>query len=343
MRRYSAKRVWGVARPPRDHDMVIDKDLRVHIVFGSMHPPGRIFTYVKYVPAISIGKKDLEITWRFRGIPLRRVLERYSVSHIERIISEYHSEDWDPVYGSKIPSIGYLDIATYLFPEERAHEVYTNPRDGLEEIASELIERVMRISGIRLQEIGVGGSMLGSFHLVGLSDIDLIIYGCRNAEEIYWRASEIGAPLSGEKLERWVRNNVLLHRVSLEVARSMYSPYRRIIFKGVETTFVFPEDPRRYGEEVSISMGRCVDAKLEIPGGQCRALQYPARAEVARTLEISNASAEIEEVVSYEGTYSPILYRGGVLKIHGLIQLVVPRNIYRIAVGTRECGGYISP
>lgn len=332
-----------VKRAPMDHDMVVDKSLRIHIVFGSMHPPGRIFTYIKYTPADKTRGEDLPSIWRFRGIALKRVLERYSVSHIERIIDKYYSEDWDPVYGSKMPSISYLDIAAYLLPEERAYEVYTCPRDLLEERASELIERVMSVTGIRLGEIGVGGSILGSFHSVGLSDIDLVIYGCRNAEEIYWRAGEIGAPLSGEKLERWVRNNMLLHSLPPEVARIMYSPYRRIIFKGVETTFVFPEDPRRYGEEISINTGRCVEARLEIASRQCRALQYPARAEVTRTLEITGIDAEILEVVSYEGAYSPILYRGGVLRVRGLVQLVLPRNIYRVAVGTRECRGYIVP
>ena len=328
-------------RTPIDHDIIIDKDLNLHIVFGSVHPPGRIFTYIKYIPVEDYRRGEHGI-WRFRGVPLKRVLERYSVYHVEKIFSKYHREEWDPVYGSKMPSIGYLDVIAHLLPEERGYEVYTNPRDPLEEKASELIERVMRLTGIRLGEIGIGGSILGSFHSASLSDIDLIVYGCRNAEEIYWKANEIGIPLSGDKLERWVRNAALLHNIPLEVARDMYSPYRRILFQSVETTFVFPEDPRRYGEEISISLGKCVEAKLEIAGGQCRSLQYPARAEVARTLETSGIDARIDEVVSYEGTYSPILYRGGILKIHGLIQLVLPRNIYRIAVGTRECKGYIA-
>ncbi|HWQ16690.1 MAG TPA: hypothetical protein VNL13_02535 [Sulfolobales archaeon] len=330
-------------RAPIDHDIVIDKGLNLHVVFGSVHPPGRIFTYIKYIPAEDYrgGEHGIGI-WRFRGVPLKRVLERYSVYHVEKIFNKYHREEWDPVYGSKMPSIGYLDVIAHLLPEERGYEVYINPRDPLEEKASELIERVIRLTGIRLGKIGVGGSILGSFHSTSLSDIDLIVYGCRNAEEIYWKASEIGIPLSGKKLERWVRNTALLHHIPLEVARDMYSPYRRILFQGVETTFVFPEDPRRYGEEISISLGKCVEAKLEIVGGQCRSLQYPARAEVARTLEISGIDVRIDEAISYEGTYSPILYRGGILKIHGLIQLVLPRNIYRIAVGTRECGGYIA-
>ena len=323
-----------------DHDMVIDRGLRVHVVFGSVHPPGRIFTYVKYIPAIDSREGDLYSVWRFRGIPLKRVLERYSVSHIEEIIGKYHNESWDPVYGSKMPSISYLDIAAYLVPEERAYEVYTNPRDPLEEKASELIESVKKAAGIRLGEIGVVGSILGSFHSIDLSDIDLVVYGCRNAEEVYWKAGEIGAPLSGDKLKRWVRNAALLHSIPLEAARSMYSPYRRIVFRNVEAAFVFPEDPRRYGGEISVSLGKCVEAKLEIVNGQCRALQYPARVDVARTLNISGTSFEIGEVVSYEGAYSPILYRGGVLRIRGLLQLVVPRNIYRIVIGTRECRGY---
>jgi predicted nucleotidyltransferase len=330
-----------VRRAPIDHDIIIDKGLNVHIVFGSMHPPGRIFTYIKYIPAEDELGRQPSI-WRFRGVPLRRVLERYSVYHAEKIFSKYHREEWDPVYGSKMPSISYLDIIDHLLPEERGYEVYTNPRDPLEEKASELIENVMRLTGIRLGEIGVGGSMLGSFHSIGLSDIDLIVYGCRNAEEVYWKASEIGIPLSGDRLERWVRNAALLHDIPLEVARDMYSPYRRILFQGVETTFVFPEDPIRYGEEISINLGRCVEAKLVIDGGQCRALQYPSRVEVTETLETSGVGVRIDEVISYEGTYSPILYRGGVLKIYGLIQRVLPRNIYRIAVGTRECRGYIA-
>ncbi len=329
-------------RAPIDHDIIIDRDLRVHVVFGSVHPPGRIFTYVKYIPHNTPGS-GRHGPWRFRGVSLKRVMERYSVGHVERVIREHHEEHWDPVYGSEMPSIGYLDVMLHLAPEERAYEVYINPRDRLEEIASELMESVARVAGIRLGEIGIGGSVLGSFHSVEVSDIDLLIYGCRNAEEIYWKAEEIGSPLSGKELERWVKNIAALQRVSIDVARSMYSPYRRILFRGVETTFVFPEDPRRYGDEISINTGKCVEARLEIEGGQCRALQYPARTDVARTLEITGIEARIDEVVSYEGTYSPILYRGGILRVKGLAQLVIPRNIYRIAVGTRECKGYVAP
>lgn len=328
-----------IRREPLDHDMIIDRDLRIHIVIGSTHPPGRVFTYVKYAPAT---QKSYEALWILRGVPLIRVLERYSVAHLEKI-SRYHREEWDPVYGARMPSIGYLDIAEHLLPEERALEVYTRPRDPLEAIASDLIERVKNHMGIPMSSVGVGGSILGSFHVVGRSDIDLIIYGCRNAEEIYEKAHELGKPLSGEALERWSMNLSRLHSIQVELARAMYSPYRRIAFHGVEATFIFPEDFRRYGYEIVNSLGRCVEIKAEIPGGQCTSLQYPGRAIISRVIDSPLDIPKIEEVVLYEGTYSPILYRGGIVKIYGLVQHVMPSSIYRIAVGTRECGGHVIP
>lgn len=328
-----------IRREPLDHDMIIDRDLRIHIVIGSTHPPGRVFTYVKYIPA---PQKNYEALWIFRGVPLIRVLERYSAAHLEKI-SRYHREEWDPVYGARMPSIGYLDIKEHLLPEERALDVYIRPRDSLEAIVSDLIERIRDYVGIPMSSIGVGGSILGSFHVVGRSDIDLIIYGCRNAEEIYEKAQELGKPLSGEVLERWAMNLSRLHSIPIEVARAMYSPYRRMIFSGVETTFVFPEDFRRYGYEIIDSLGRCVEIRAEIPGGQCTSLQYPGRAIISRVIDSPLDMPKIREVVLYEGTYSPILYRGGIVKIYGLVQHVMPSSIYRIAVGTRECKGYVIP
>ncbi|MEM4971128.1 MAG: hypothetical protein QXE01_07755 [Sulfolobales archaeon] len=329
-----------IRREPIDHDMIIDRDLKIHIVFGSTHPPGRIFTYVKYVP---IKDRDAQSIWILMGIPLQRVVERYSVSYVERVFRSYQPSSWDPVYGAEMPTIGYLDIWKHLLPEERGYEIYVRPRDPLEAIASELIDDVKRITGISLGNIGVGGSLLGSFHSVGRSDIDIIVYGCVNASKIYEKAGEIGKPLSGRDLERWVSNISKLHGVPLDVGRAMYSPYRRIIFRGVETTFVFPEEIRRYGEEIAISTGKCVVSKIEVSPQQCSALQYPGRAYIDRVLDAPPEVQRVDEVILFEGTYSPILYRGGVLRISGLLQIIMPGERYRIAVGTRECGGYVLP
>jgi len=329
-----------IRREPLDHDMIIDRGMRIHIVFGSTHPPGRVFTYVKYIPE---DRGHVQSMWKLMRIPMRRVVERYSVSHIERSFRSYQETSWDPVFGAEMPSIGYLEVLTHLLPDERGYEVYTRPRDRLEAIASELIEAVGSAAGVPLGSIGVGGSLLGSFHNVVRSDIDLIVYGCENASKVYDKAGEVGETLSGKTLERWAENLSRLHGVSIEVARAMYSPYRRIIFRGVEATFVFPEERRRYGEEVVLSTSTCVEALLEVEGGQCTALQYPARARVERVIEVSRGIGRVEGLILYEGTYSPILYRGGVLRVAGLAQLVLPRGVYRIAVGTRECGGYVLP
>lgn len=329
-----------IRREPIDHDMIIDRELKIHIVFGSTHPPGRVFTYVKYVPIED--RRSLAI-WRLMGVPLKRVVERYSVSHIERVLRSYQSSSWDVVYGAEMPSIGYLDIWKHLLPEEKGYKIYIRPRDPLESVASELIDYVKRIAGISLRDIGVGGSLLGSFYSMGRSDIDIIIYGCANASKIYDKAEEIGKPLSGKDLERWVDNIAKLHGVPLEVGKAMYSPYRRIIFRGVETTFIFPEDIRRYGEELAINTGKCVEARIEVPPQQCSSLQYPGRAYVDRILDAPSDVRGVDEVILFEGTYSPILYRGGVLRIGGLLQIIMPGGKYRIAVGTRECRGYVIP
>jgi predicted nucleotidyltransferase len=329
-----------IKREPLDHDMIIDKDLNVHIVFGSTHPPGRVFTYVKYIP---MRGRDSRANWSLMGIPLQRVIERYSIADVEKAFKEYQLSLWDPVYGAEMPSIGYLDIWRHLLPEERCFEVYTKPKDALEVIASELIEIVRSRTGISIRDIGISGSLLGSFHVIGRSDIDLVIYGCRNAETIYEKASEIGDPIRGKRLEKWVENLSKLHGIPLEIAKSMYSPYRRLSHMGVDVTFIFPESAHRYGEEIAINTGKCVEARVNIPEKQCSALQYPGKAHIEKVLNSEHGVENIEEVILFEGVYSPTLYRGGVLRVRGLLQVIRPRGRYRIAIGTRECRGYVLP
>lgn len=326
-----------IRRQPLDHDLLVDRSLRIYVVLGSSHPPGRVFSYIKYRPS---GRRS---PWIFRGVWLERVVERYSVQHVARAFEEHQEREQDPHYGSEMPFVRWDNIVEHMLPEERAVEVFTRPRDPLEVLASEAIERAARIPGISLSRIGVGGSILGSFHNLEASDIDLLVYGCREAEKIYWAAGELGEPLRGRDLERWASNTASIHRIPEALALELYAPYKRILYRGRHVAFTFPADPEPYGSRVVESAGKCVEARVFVEGGQCRALQYPGEAVVHRVLSAPAEALGLERIAIYEGAFSPLIYRGGSLAVRGSLAIVRGSGEKILALGTRECGGLARP
>ncbi len=320
-----------------DHDIVVDRDLNIYVVFGSKHPFGSVFSYIKYRACPGCGGTSF---WYFRGVPLVRVVERYSVGDVLRA-SSVQDRVYDPVYGAEVPYLRYSRIYMHLAPEARAREILDRPADDLEALASEAIMDLKSSSGVPLSSIGVGGSILGGFHNVGFSDIDLVVYGCDNASRVYGSIESFAEPLRGGDLERWVRNQASLHGVSVDLARMMYAPYRRSLYRGRALTVVFPEDPSRYGDRYIRSLGSCCMARLEVPPSQCGALQYPGLAWVEGSVIPSRgcrfAGVEVGCVIIYEGAFSPLIYRGGSMILRGLLVGLYPDGVYCLVVGAREC------
>ena len=320
-----------------DHDLVIDKHLNIYVIFGSIHPPGRVYGYLKYVPS-----RESSSIWYYRNIPLERIIQRYSVNEVVKTFGEHEILlEYEPAYGVLMPYIDLSNALEYFYPEDRLIEIYYRPRDDLELKIAELIDSIRDHVNIGLREIGVTGSVLGEFYNTKYSDIDLIIYGCRNASKVYEAAENFLKPLTGHELKRYIEGQAELHKLNIEEARDLYRIYRRGLYKDKQVTFVFPRDPCTYPCRIFSKEFQCVTAKIYVEKHQCSALQYPGEAYIEKVLWSDRGYADIKMIISYEGIFSPIIYEGETLLVKGSMRRVYDlsrdENYYAIIVGAREC------
>jgi len=339
--------MWMLKRSPIDHDLIIDKHMNIYVVFGSIHPPGRVYAYLKYIShPIKQDKNFLTSIWRYATKDLYRVLRRYSAEEVSEALDRYSVKKFhDIVYGVEMPYLSYEDIYVHLTPEERLREIYYNPRDELELITAETVDHIRSYVSISLKDIGVGGSLLGGFHNTTYSDIDLVVYGATNACSIYETSNLFLESLKDQELEVWIKNQISLHNIDFNTAREMYHIYRRGVFKKKYVTFTFPSDPRNYPSRYMSRPIRCVRAKIQIEERQCKALQYPGEVYIDKILETDVSDryvrSQLKKLFIYEGSFSPLLFKGGIFKITGSIQKAYDfetnEEYYVLVLGSREC------
>lgn len=314
-----------------DHDLIVDRDRRIYLVVGNTHPNGLIVAYLKYVPS----KKPT--LWGRRNVYYERVLKEYSVEEVLRVSSEVGGQFYDPTLGVSIPVVKTSEVREWLRPEEKLERLRRHVDDLVELISVEVSDILSDLIGLNDGNIGVTGSVLAGIHGPH-SDVDLVIYGCREALEFVQSRLEM-RKLPEEKIMTKVLENSRILGIEPETYVKLIPPYKFVCFKGVPVTFTFVDRRSyRYGELVLRPI-KPVSLLVDVIGGDCRSLFYPSRTQVDRVLE----GPRVKEVISYEAEYNYLLYRGGLLRISGVLEKSIPDNEYYVIVGGRENKGYVLP
>ncbi len=336
------------AEPLLDHDHVEDSAGRIFIVVGNSHPPGAAVAYLKYVPAESS-------TYWCRGRKCyERVVRRYGVDGVLRAVSGLQEELYDPTLGVTVPAVRLREVSRVYRPRDRLREILRRPGDSVELDAVIAYERVRECSGVHPDSVGVDGSIAVGIHNPSVSDVDLVVYGCRGALEVAEsvQGSFDRLPLEVE-VER-LAGMVSTYRLPLEVLRAIASPYKRLYMRnrGREVNVMFASDePGRYGERVLVPAA-LVEAELVVEPGDCGSLFYPGAARVSRVRELRVLGllrrvdvelSRVSRVVTYESLYSYPLYRGGELRVRGVLSIERPSGDLVVTVGTRETHSYAVP
>lgn len=314
-----------------DHDLIIDRDRKIYVVLGNTHPNGLIIAYLKYAPS----KKPT--LWGRKGVYYERVLREYSVNEVLRVTSEAGTQFYDPTLGVTIPVIKVSEVKDWLKPEEKLRELRKHVNDFIELASVEVSDMISDLTGLSIDNMGVTGSILAGIHGPH-SDIDLVIYGCRETLEFVQANLEM-SKLPKEKIMPKILENSRILGIEPEVYIKIIPPYKFTCFKNVPVTFTFADRRNyRYGEVV-LRRIKPVSLVAEVVEGDCKSLFYPSRTRVARVFE----GPEIKEIISYEAEYSYLLYKGGLLRISGTLEKSIPDNEYYVIVGGRENRGYVLP
>ena len=161
---------------PRDRDFVETVEGLLFCVVGYLHPPDRVTAYLKYVPEDG-GK------WSRGETRYTRILPYYHVSQVEKTY-DYLRENHPryvfscPVRNITVSSVPYEDVKRHYRPRERlASIVEEGPKDDLEYRLRDLVTILTGLSGLKVGDLGVTGSILTESHNPDFSDIDLTVYG----------------------------------------------------------------------------------------------------------------------------------------------------------------------
>ncbi len=316
-----------------DHDLIIDMGGNIHVVVGNRHPPGLVTAYVKYVPT------SRPTLWRGRFTYYERVLREYCVEELVKVMQEFGTQTYDPTLNVFVPAVPESMIRVWLKPELRMDMLRRRVSDDVELAAVEVSELVSERTGVEPGNIGITGSVLAGIHGMH-SDVDLVIYGCRDAVKFVeaWHCLNVVKMLTDRVTDKIARNSRILG-LSPELYRKLIPPYKFLSYKGIPVTFTFvSKDQARYGGLVLKPL-KPVDAVVEVEGGDCGALFYPSHATVIKTVE----GLALRGLISYEAEYSYVLYKGGKLRVSGMLELSIPDGEPYLLVGGREHRGRIVP
>ncbi len=332
----------------RDHDLLIDKRGRIYVVVGNKHPPGQVIAYVKYVPTSKVTQ------WRRFNTYYERVLKRYDVKLMRETSQKYGMIERDPIVGAPTPKLPVSLIREWLTPETRMAELLRTINDVVEEDTLSAAVIVADASGISLSRVGVTGSVLAKMHSTVFSDVNLVVYGCREAVAVATaHLSNKFDELPKNVLEARILRKSRSLNLPPEMVASLYPPYARIAIKDRPVGITFVSDVReRYGEEAFQPIG-VAEVEVYVEPWQCSALFYPGSASISAVINVCEVSSDgvghaelarnLDLVVTYEGLFNYTLFKGGRLKLRGVLERIVPSGSFALLLGGAEEPGYALP
>jgi predicted nucleotidyltransferase len=182
---------------------------------GYEHPSGRVFAFLKYIPAEYqelFHVEMLERTWTFGGKKLFRAEKLYTAANYQSFIDTFRGNFPDYLYfcpyrNKELISAPIKNIHRVFVPKHCPKTILNLPKhDRIQTLAVELITMLSKESGVNLNHFGMHGSIALNMHSEE-SDIDFVVYGTGNfrvVEETIARLVEAGKMryIFGNKLDR---------------------------------------------------------------------------------------------------------------------------------------------
>ncbi|MBS7612246.1 hypothetical protein KEJ27_08630 [Candidatus Bathyarchaeota archaeon] len=343
----------------RDRDFLETYEGMFFCVIGNVHPEDRVISYLKYVPS-DFGLWGMERKYS-------RILKSYTTLSVKEVLNFLKSNF--PHYVSRLNSMGLEMIAvpvdgvkTHFKPELRLRKLYgelVEHLDVLERRTIELVDLLSKASGIPVECFGVTGSILLKIHNPSFSDVDLTVYGRRNASKIKEALAELKRDgtirwLNGGEFDRWVYDKARQYGLSLkdawEICRRVWS---RGIYAGTEFSVhpvkIEEDSSERYGDFIYKPTGGLIKVKATIVDID-DSYFMPAVYKVSDVEFLSGFMVEgLTELTTYEGFYAGIFEAGEVVEALGKLETVLDNRggetYHRLVVGSfeAECKDYIKP
>jgi len=337
----------------RDRDFLRTKEGFFFCVVGPYHPPNRVISYLKYVPS-KLGRWGKGI-WRFT-----RVLRDYTVPSLLETFNllekDYpHYLFYSPFYNILMTAVPLEYLARHCKPEEKLAQLMSAKRsDELQKKVTRFVSFLSEKSNVPLEFFGVTGSILLNIHRLGVSDMDLTVYGLKNSWavkrvllEAYSQRTPNIRRLEGLALKTWCKSKTRNHPLTMDEALQVYKrKWNQGIFGDTEFS-VHPvkleeEVNEEYADKIYEPLGLVVMGAVVVENSDSMFLPAVYHVQDARVIKGPQV-AEIEEVVSYEGLYGDLAEVGESILVKGKLELVRDkknkRKYYRVVVGSPEGKG----
>ncbi len=282
---------------PEHGSIIVTREGLIGQAVGVPKPEGLIPVIPKYVLCRE------ESPWAKGGLSLCRVLQDYGPRGVgETLRALGFAETLDGLYNSPMPYVRGVDAISVVTPREALERLLRGPLSPLSYEVLNVLDK-LRGLGVKLENLGLTGSIALSFENPEISDVDLVAYGFETAELLYEAFTGLRVkPLISSKLG------------GLKVSPELDVSWRRVDIGRVHVTWVgvplegeLCEPLREYFKV----RGPVREARVtvSIEGGQGGSLVYPPCA----------SSLDGVYVVSFEYNVATMLYEGGVFSVHGLM------------------------
>jgi len=337
----------------RDRDFLRTKEGFFFCVVGPYHPPNRVISYLKYAP--SRAGKWGKGKWRFK-----RVLKNYTIPSLletfrllERDYPQYLF--YSPFYNVLMTAVPLESMAKHYKPEEKLAQIMEARRlDMLQKKLVSFIQLLAERSRVAVDSFGVTGSVLLSIHRLGMSDLDITVYGLKNSLAVKralidaYSVKESGIKrFEGAALTAWCKSKTEEHHLTFEEAMQIHQrkwnlgTFRETRFS-VHPVKTEEEVTEAYADKVYESLGSVVVGAVVHENSD--SLFLPAVYQVREAKVVKGPQVtDIDEIVSYEDLYGDIAQIGETVLAKGKLEQVTDRKSkkkhHRIVVGSPEGKG----
>jgi predicted nucleotidyltransferase len=316
----------------------VTKEGFIFNTFGYEHPEGRVFAFLKYIPAAfkSLFNVDmLTRTWKYRETRLFRAEKLYTAQNYQTFIESFRKNFPDYVYycpfrSKELISAPLSSIEAVYVPKTCLVALRNIKKpDELQSMALSLIALLSKQSGVGLADFGIHGSIALNMHAPE-SDIDFVVYGSQNFRAVEEAIAEL---VNAGELSYIVGNR-------LDAARK---------FQGRYCGKVFMYNATRKSKEVETRYGAYRYAPIAPVRFDCivsddkETIYRPAIYKI-RNYKPLDSGSELpldkvpDRVVSNIGCYRNIARQGNEIKVSGQLERVEPvttgEAFYQVVVGT---------
>ncbi len=325
----------------REGDFIETEEGLFFGVKGLLHPPDRIFAFLRYVPSPN-GERKINGTNYRKIYPLEDRFEYLRNKYPEYIS---YSEKLD----RKIQTVPINKIKKVYQPEKRIAELKKKKEKNLnnaEKKAVYLSNSIVEESGIKNNKIGITGSIL-----VGLdkpdSDIDLVIYGEKEGRKSYSALKKLKKnreKISGYNKQeaiqmakfRWGNTGLPIEKLAdIEKEKVLHGKigkkdfFLRLVkdWNDIETNYR------------DVSYSRVGKSKIEgTVSDATDSIFTPNTYEIKKPHTLNGDDYRIEKITSYRGRFTEQANEGEKIRAKGRVEKVCEKEkeYYRMILGKPE-------